>query len=195
MGICATAVQGAPCGRPRLVNPKTAREFGTCYWHRISRTSIAAQIREAEKRLSEAQEPHRARVPMMFWSEGERWCAGCQAYVPMWYCPGSRCKACTAKSRHGQHVEKTYGIGPDEWQCLFDLQGGRCAICRKRQLDRMIATDHDHKTGEVRGLLCHRCNNDLLGAAYDSLYILEAAVLYLKNPPTSGRWVAPEATS
>jgi Recombination endonuclease VII len=195
MGICPRPVQGTPCGRPKLVNPVTAREYGTCYWHRISRTSITAQIREANKRLEAAQEPHRARVPELFWPKGERWCAGCQSYVPLWYCPGSRCKACTSKARHGQHVEKTYGIGPEAWNDLLKLQDGKCAICRKRQLDRTIATDHDHKTGDVRGLLCKRCNHDLLGAAFDSVNILRAAIHYLENPPTSGRWVAPEDQS
>jgi hypothetical protein len=38
----------------------------------------------------------------------------------------------------------------------------QCGICGrepsgKRRLDR----DHDHRTGEPRGLLCHRCNRAL----------------------------------
>jgi hypothetical protein len=37
----------------------------------------------------------------------------------------------------------------DEWQ------GGRCAICSAQGV---LVTDHDHSTGLVRGLLCHRCN-------------------------------------
>jgi hypothetical protein len=41
------------------------------------------------------------------------------------------------------------------WWRLFELQGGRCALCWLPA--RMI--DHDHRTGRVRGLLCHDCNS------------------------------------
>ena len=56
----------------------------------------------------------------------------------------------------------------------------------------MLALDHDHKTGAVRGYLCQRCNHDLLGAAYDNVDILRAAVRYLETPPADGAWVPPE---
>ena len=182
---------GSECGRAKLKLP-TGALSSMCYWHRIARTSTEAQIREAHKRRDAAQTPHRKRVAEMFWPPRERWCAGCQSFVPLWYCSGSRCRACASETRHEQHVEKTYGLGPEGYEQLFALQDGKCAICRKRQIDRRIAVDHDHKTGAVRGLLCKRCNHDLLGAAFDSIRILEAAVRYLKNPPATGRWVAPE---
>ncbi len=163
-----------------------------CYWDRIARTSMEAQIREAEKRRAAAREPHRGRVPEMFWPNGERWCAGCQSFVPLFYCTNSRCKACAAKARREGHRERTYGLGPDGYEVLFALQKGKCAICRKRQVDRSIAVDHDHKTGAVRGLLCKRCNHDLLGAAFDSILILKAAIRYLETPPAGGQWIPPE---
>ncbi|MFI5867279.1 endonuclease domain-containing protein [Streptomyces sp. NPDC051546] len=41
------------------------------------------------------------------------------------------------------------------WWRLFELQDGRCARCWFPA--RMV--DHDHRSGRVRGLLCHDCNS------------------------------------
>jgi hypothetical protein len=48
----------------------------------------------------------------------------------------------------------------------FAKQGGLCAICRLPEVSRnprtgnpkLLSIDHNHKSGEIRGLLCHRCN-------------------------------------
>jgi hypothetical protein len=78
---------------------------------------------------------------------------------------------------------------------VLALQGGVCAICRRGQQIKSLALDHDHKTGAPRGILCQRCNRELLGAAFDSVHILRAAVAYLERPPFGGEWIAPEASS
>jgi Recombination endonuclease VII len=44
---------------------------------------------------------------------------------------------------------------------LLAEQGGVCAICGATPKTRRLHIDHDHKTGRVRGLLCHRCNGNL----------------------------------
>lgn len=46
-----------------------------------------------------------------------------------------------------------------------------------------MAVDHDHKTGMVRGILCARCNHDILGHARDEIEFFERAIEYLKSPP------------
>ena len=61
---------------------------------------------------------------------------------------------------------------------LFEMQGGRCGICRK-YMERPIL-DHDHKTMEIRGLLCSNCNIGL-GQFKDSPEILASALNYAKN--------------
>jgi hypothetical protein len=59
-------------------------------------------------------------------------------------------------------------------------QNGGCAICYKPEGSRMFDVDHDHKTGEVRGLLCTSCNR-VLGHAKDSVERLLAAARYLES--------------
>lgn len=40
---------------------------------------------------------------------------------------------------------------------MIVAQGGRCAICGVG-IDNKAPLDHDHSTGEVRGVLCQKCN-------------------------------------
>ena len=53
-----------------------------------------------------------------------------------------------------------YGCRKIDWLVLYYRQGALCGVCRKVKLavDNTTNIDHDHKTGRVRGLLCHRCN-------------------------------------
>ena len=54
-----------------------------------------------------------------------------------------------------RHIEKTYGLSEAGYRALYAAQGGKCYICRKATgKSRMLAVDHNHTTGEVRGLLC-----------------------------------------
>lgn len=41
---------------------------------------------------------------------------------------------------------------------LLVQQAGRCAICGRRAVTKRLCFDHNHATGEVRGLLCKKCN-------------------------------------
>ena len=45
---------------------------------------------------------------------------------------------------------------------FMEEQGNKCAICRKPPSEkRRLHMDHDHKTDEIRGLLCFSCNSKL----------------------------------
>lgn len=46
----------------------------------------------------------------------------------------------------------------EEWVERF---GEVCGICGAEPKGRRLDRDHDHKTGEMRGLLCHLCNRAL----------------------------------
>ncbi len=81
---------------------------------------------------------------------------------------------------------KQYGLTPESFLEMLAKQGGRCAICAvvldpelKTGRDRPCV-DHDHATGEVRGILCHGCNPGL-GHFQDDPRILHMAALYLEQ--------------
>jgi hypothetical protein len=78
-------------------------------------------------------------------------------------------------TRH-YHLRRRYGIGADEFDELVRQQGGVCAICGRENPEHV---DHDHDTGEVRGILCFNCNGGL-GQFRDSIDALRAAASYLE---------------
>jgi hypothetical protein len=93
-------------------------------------------------------------------------------------------KRATAKGRrelrkkwYAQHLKRKYGIVPGTVAYYRHLQKSKCAICQKR---KKLFVDHDHKTGEVRGLLCFRCNAGI-GLFSESGTSLGHAILYLEK--------------
>lgn len=88
------------------------------------------------------------------------------------------------KARAKRLLEQ-FKLTPDLWAALDAYQKGLCFFCGKRQASgKRLATDHDHATGEVRGLLCAWCNR-LLGKVerFWSTTILRIVIGYLENPP------------
>jgi hypothetical protein len=96
------------------------------------------------------------------------------------------CQVCLRLAQEGWQLRRR-GISNEKYQALFEAQGGKCAICgviaghrsRYGKVCR-LAIDHDHRTGQVRGLLCNSCNRGL-GRFKDSIEYLEAAIRYLKR--------------
>lgn len=159
-----------------------------CEWHWLMTQPADVQRNAALARLSAWDMSHfnegrRMRVPKQEWPEGMRWCSGCQSFVPLFYVSGSRCKSCNSSAAHAKAVEEKYGITEERYAELLKQQKGRCAICRNRPRTQRLAVDHNHKTGAVRGLLCKRCNHDLLGGGHDDIEVLWRAVAYLLFPP------------
>jgi len=85
------------------------------------------------------------------------------------------------KSRNA-YLLRTYGITEKQYNDLLKKQGRACAVCRNPVLegDRNLAVDHNHKTGEIRGLLCFRCNHTVVGRHTDA-DLLESAANYLRQ--------------
>ena len=89
-----------------------------------------------------------------------------------------------AKKRHAADptlkrramLKSKYRLTPDEWQSMFERQGCKCAICGSDQPNAKAGwnTDHCHKTGRVRFILCAHCNRGL-GAFKDNPEIMRKA--------------------
>ena len=60
-------------------------------------------------------------------------------------------------------LKNVYGITLDDYNKMFNEQEGKCAICQRHQneLTRSLCVDHDHKTKQIRALLCITCNTNL----------------------------------
>lgn len=84
-----------------------------------------------------------------------------------------------------RRLKHQYGIGIQEWKRLFESQNGCCAICSRHQseLSRVLQVDHCHRTAEIRGLLCTKCNTKL--AAIEEEGFVKNAEMYLKKPRLS----------
>lgn len=81
------------------------------------------------------------------------------------------------------HLKKKFGISPEQYDELLRKQDSRCAICGAYEGDkskRKLAVDHNHKTKEVRGLLCTKCNMGI-GYLKDDVQILKNAIGYLER--------------
>ena len=80
------------------------------------------------------------------------------------------------------NLKTKYGITLEEYNELFSLQRGKCAICNIHQSDlgRPLFIDHCHLTGKIRGLLCQHCNC-LLGYSGDNVEVLKNSIKYLEN--------------
>jgi hypothetical protein len=77
--------------------------------------------------------------------------------------------------------EREYGISKEEYEELSRSQNGLCAVCQKPNIrDHFLCVDHDHETGFIRGLLCHRCNRSV-GFAQDDPQTLRRLADYIEQ--------------
>lgn len=92
---------------------------------------------------------------------------------------------CADEALNDAYLRRNYGLELKDYRRMRDEQQGRCAICggegflmgKKHKMKLVV--DHDHKTGAVRGLLCHNCNR-ALGLFHDDVNVFTNAIQYLK---------------
>jgi len=82
------------------------------------------------------------------------------------------------------YLKRTYGITLEQYNLMLKEQNNRCAICNsdnpKSFKNESFHVDHDHITGDVRGLLCSNCNMTL-GLIHEDISILEKTINYLEK--------------
>jgi predicted nucleic acid-binding Zn ribbon protein len=138
------------------------------------------------------QNNKRAATKRAHWEAAKQPCPQCGVELPddrragSKYCSFS-CKqnAINARWRErspGYMRQYLYGLTPEHYDEMMTTQGNACAICRSTEWPGKHPgtphVDHDHTTGEVRGLLCGPCNTGL-GQFGDDPARLRAAIEYL----------------
>jgi hypothetical protein len=65
--------------------------------------------------------------------------------------------------RYSRKIKSNFGISFARYSEMLVKQSGRCAVglCNRPLVHEKDGVDHCHKTGRVRGLLCHICNASL----------------------------------
>lgn len=81
-------------------------------------------------------------------------------------------------------LRRCYGLTLEEYDAKLEEQDGVCGCCgREFNFDRFMRdrqVDHNHETGEFRGIVCARCNY-ILGRVDKDVEILELCVAYLRK--------------
>ena len=85
--------------------------------------------------------------------------------------------------RRERDLKRRYGITQKQYQAMHDKQNGLCACCGSTcPSGKNLSVDHDHLTGQVRGLLCRPCNLGI-GKLGDTAGALARALDYLRRGP------------
>lgn len=148
------------CNRARTsawakANPKRARERGT-QWRIANRQRVRASSRKHyaknQERILARTKARRAADPNRRATERWKW------------------------------IYRNYQMTREQWLALFDAQGARCGCCTSTEPGSKLGwhTDHDHRTGVVRGIVCASCNV-MLGGARDQIANLTAGIAYLER--------------
>lgn len=128
------------------------------------------------------EEPGRPRAGRTYVEPTEKLCRGCNVVLPIDSFSirterrngrRSRCRQCCART-YKEYAEKNpgrsrrsnlkskYGISEEQYFDMLSKQGDKCGLCTNMESGSATSpwmhVDHNHVTGEIRGLLCHNCN-------------------------------------
>jgi hypothetical protein len=85
------------------------------------------------------------------------------------------------RKQRDAYYRRTFGISADDFDALLEAQGGVCAICAcAPEREASFHLDHDHVTGDIRGVLCLSCNQGV-GQFQDDPELLERAAAYVRG--------------
>lgn len=93
----------------------------------------------------------------------------------------SRYTKLSKQEKYKRHLIAKFHISPELYESILVEQNERCAICNTKFDDQITpCIDHNHSTGNIRGILCTRCNLGL-GNFRDNIEYLESAKQYIQN--------------
>jgi len=128
------------------------------------------------------------------------WCRGCQATyrkqriakTESYYSSDERAnRAARPRGPQRRNIRYKYGLSAEQFDLLVLEHGGRCGICAAQLVK--LNVDHDHVTGQIRGLLCSLCNR-ALGFFRDDPSRLRSAAHYLESSPERAAFFVPAKT-
>lgn len=159
------------CGEGFTYQPTTGRIRVYC-----SRKCSAVHAEELKRQRNAGREPRRCAC-------GSTDVSGVGTPV----CPACRKDPRPAnQAKERRRTLARYGITEAEYDRLVKQQRNRCAVCKTTKVggpptrNRYWHIDHDHVTGQVRGLLCARCNL-AIGQLQDDPKVIRAALRYVEQ--------------
>lgn len=84
-------------------------------------------------------------------------------------------------------LRRKYNLTLEQYDDILCSQDNRCRICRRHRSEfkTNLCVDHDHETGEIRGILCTFCNRVIIGRLKRSgAELLARGAEYLAGPYT-----------
>jgi len=95
------------------------------------------------------------------------------------------CRPCMRAKVREYNLPSKYGISASKFAEMLLAQGGKCACCglqfkMEGRASERPCVDHNHATGQVRDLLCSRCNL-AAGNVLDKSARAELLAVYLKK--------------
>jgi len=186
-------------GISRYYSNHTARVCVTCrqlkpwdefYKHPTGSNGHQAQCKDCFRIKYDGADKPRAKV-----TPKGRECSKCGEYK-LWdqfyhrtregkKCTETACKACTLANTRRNKLLRVYGLTIETYAAMLEEQNHVCAICHQPETAKApaghtipLAVDHDHTSGNVRALLCRRCNTSI-GKFNDDPKLLQSALDYL----------------
>ena len=89
-------------------------------------------------------------------------------------------------AERSRELRRRFGLSVEDYERMLKESGNVCAVCKQPETAttaqagtiRRLAIDHNHTTGQLRGLLCFRCNS-VVGKIEERLDLLDAIRDYL----------------
>ncbi len=121
--------------------------------------------------------------------DGKKRCTRCDVFFPLtdfhkWVHGAdglaNYCKDCARVHKRDRELITKYGVNRDWLTTKTAAQKDTCAICNKPNGKRPLHIDHDHTTGQIRDLLCRKCNMGI-GLFNDNPALMSKAISYLEK--------------